>query len=126
MRFTSTSRYTGGSTNPRMADMDAWNVTLSFEDDDGEVSTMTLPFYTGYAVGEPSTSDILNSLVMDAVIFENNTLAENYADLDEEDFASLEAQLEREVESFQDLVGMDAYEKLVWEIDSEDLESFCK
>lgn len=103
-----------GEQNPDWgSEHNAWRVTLLC----GR-RKMTVPFYTGLALGEPDAADVLECLALDASGFENARGFEDWCndygyDTDSRSADRTYRQVEQQTAKLCKLLG-DAFDTLVW------------
>lgn len=101
-----------------------WTIELRYQR-----RRMTVDFWTGQALGEPTTSDVLSCLASDAAGYENtrsfNEWASDYGyDTDSRKTEQVFNQVRKQSEKLKKLLG-DDYSSIVY-ANEDQIEHFCK
>ena len=125
-RITSTITYGNNVNNldEWQSSSNPWTVTLRYQG-----RQMTVPFWTGIALGEPTTSDVVSCLAMDSSGYENARSFEEWAseygyDTDSRKAEKTFKQVEKQTEKFKRLLNSE-YESVIY-TDEESIKQFCK
>lgn len=101
-----------------------WTVVLRYKG-----RQMTVEFWTGAALGEPSTHDVVACLASDAAGFQNARSFEEWAseygyDEDSRKAERIYRQVERQTRKLENLLG-DDFERIIY-TDEDELKVFCE